>query len=846
MRELRIKNSRSVRWGLAAAGLAAGLALWPVVAPQAQRSNETPVNVTGVTAHQKGADAVVSIAGDGALSRAQTWQDDEGFHVVVYKGQNALRSGLPRGVKARRVGDSLEFVVPVKAGGSVYVQPRNNQLDLIVGGGLRSTSTTGDDDNDDARLSAHAARSSVSQQQTERAAQMQRKERAGGEPSDTAAGAREGGKQRQAGAQESVPSANGRPQTNRATAMQSGAQTHAQVNAPQQQSQTSAPPAVPAGAAPRLNILPGANAPVVVAEPPVDGPAAPPSEVSAEQSQVGAQLGATSTSGLKLPLVVLGLCFTGGLVAFLFIYRRQRGAADAGWEDVAAEETSTALTAPAPKALSKTNAKTAEPAVAPRPHAVGLEPHPHGERRRDERRKNWGRRAADKLQGIQPAAPAPQPVVEKHERRPISFTSAPSIIFGAYRIDQEVEKLLQGQPHSIEVLAARGADDRRAVETSLIKALQSNMLGDEERRRARLALEEYGFVARQSATLLLANEAYERTMAARVLGQIRSAAAMPFLLEALHDPEHVVCTEAVTSLGALGLPSAIGALLDLARRHPELPVPLFASALSACSVDCIDVYAEGDGPNLLGDSSFTGDIDGLEPVGEIEQLPEWLEDQTLAEALERLGNVDVEARTHAAQQLAQFQVRRTVDALAALASDDRDATVRATAVTSLGIIGHESVFASVLIGMADEAREVRAAAARALSRLGFDRADAYVRVIESGDEAQARRLAQACTKAGLTAKALDRLASEDRRQAYEAFSLLSLVLKAGEVEVIFEAVERPGELSVRLAAARLLALQGLPEFNRRLRRVALGDGAPEKLRTAILEAIYRDDHAPVE
>src|SRR5205085_11122198 len=174
----------------------------------------------------------------------------------------------------------------------------------------------------------------------------------------------------------------------------------------------------------------------------------------------------------------------------------------------------------------------------------------------------------------------------------------------------------------------------------------------------------YGFVARESATLLAAHESYERTSAARVLGQIGSPASLPFLLEALHDHEHVVCTEAVTSLGSLGLPSAIGALLDLARRHPELPAPVFARALSACSVDCIDVGRTYDAEGrLLTCGSFTGDIEGLEPVAEIEQLPEWLEDHTLADALERLSSTDVEVRTHAAQQLAQFQVQRSVDAL---------------------------------------------------------------------------------------------------------------------------------------------------------------------------------------
>ena len=831
MRELRLTYSRGVRWGIALAGLVLSIVLWPVNAPRAQRTGgETPVNITGVTTRTKGQDAVVSISGDGALARAQTWQDDEGFHVVVYKGQNALRGGVPRGVKTRRVGDSLELVVPVKSGGSVYVEPRFNQLDLVVGGGLQA----GAQAQENARQ-AHAA--TAQQQPSERGEQPTRRGRAAGAQSEDEAGARESGKRKQSEVKESAQAANTRAQSSAAAGVQSDAQGRAAVSA-SQQAQNMLPSSYQGGGQPAQNNQPASGATEVAQ---LNAPPAPPTVGQQPAAQMPVEAAATaSTSALNFPLTVLGLCCTGGIVAFLFLYRRQRKAADADGEEI--EETSMALTRPAPKALSKTEAKTEAGAPA---STVGLEPHPHGDRRVDSRRKNLGRRASDKQSGVVASAPTTQVAAEKPERRHV-FTHTPAVVFGAYRIDQEVEKLIQGQPHSIEVLAARGADDRRAVETSLLKALQSNMLGADEQRRARQALEEYGFVARQSASLLMSSDAYERTMAARVLGQVGSPTSLPFLLEALHDPEPVVCTEAVSSLGALGLPAAIGALIDLARRHPELPAPLVGRALSACSVDCIDVGGfDADGRLLAGDS-FTGDIDGLEPVGQIEQLPEWLEDHTLADALERLGSADVEMRTAAAQQLAQFQVQRAVAALAALASGDPDATVRATAVTSLGIVGHESVFAAVLIAMADEAREVRAAAARALSRLSFDRADAYVRVIESGDDELMRRVAQACAKAGLTTKALDRLASEDRRQAYEAFSLLSLVIKAGESDSILAVVERPGELSVRLAAARLLALQGEPEMIKRLRRVALGDGTPEKLRNAILEAIYRDDHAAVE
>ncbi|MCA1615913.1 MAG: HEAT repeat domain-containing protein [Acidobacteria bacterium] len=240
---------------------------------------------------------------------------------------------------------------------------------------------------------------------------------------------------------------------------------------------------------------------------------------------------------------------------------------------------------------------------------------------------------------------------------------------------------------------------------------------------------------------------------------------------------------------------------------------------------------------------FTGEINAFDPVAEIEQLPVWLEDETLAEALERHASTDVEARVASAHQLAQYSVQRSVEALSQMSAGDPAAAVRAAAVTSLGHIGHVSVFAPVLIAMADEAREVRASAARALSRLNFDRADAYVRVIETADQETLVRLAAACVTAGLARQALDRLASEDRRQAYEAFSLLSLVARGGQTGVILEVIEGGVNLKVRQSAARLLALQGDPEVAGRLRAIAADAGAPEELRAVIAESVARGEYA---
>jgi HEAT repeat protein len=188
-------------------------------------------------------------------------------------------------------------------------------------------------------------------------------------------------------------------------------------------------------------------------------------------------------------------------------------------------------------------------------------------------------------------------------------------------------------------------------------------------------------------------------------------------------------------------------------------------------------------------------------------------------------------------------VRRAVEALSVLARRDSEPAVRSAAVTSLGLINHESVFVHVIAALADEAREVRAAAARSLSRMSFDRAEGYVRLIETADAETLRRVAVACIKAGMVAQAIDRMISEDRRLAYEAFSLLSLLAKAGEIEPLLAAIADHGELHVRLSLIRLLGATGQPEVAEELRRLAVRDGVPEKVRSALMEVLYKMDQA---
>ena len=790
MRVLRSDISRTRRTVAAVFALGLCLTVLEPLAPLAQRQQEQGANLTSVSTRATEGGAVVSIKGDAPLTRAQTWQDEEGFHVVGYKWE--MKSGTPHGVKVRRVGDSLEMIIPVRRGGSVSVHPRLNSLDIVVKGGLENAAAENEN-----------TLSSPQQRSAERTA------------AGTGQRTPDGRASRGAGRQSAVAANDPRREAAAAKAAQPARQSQAA------QHTAATPPAVPArqvvgdvasavGAnqkqqsdASATSEQPQSN---VIERAPADetpAAAATPESAQLKPAQANAAgVGRGQSRALTVTLVVSLFALLFGF--FYFRSRRPGDAADA----------TKALVVKTPAQLSEAGAAKAQPGGAAR----ASEP--------------------SKASGVQtPAAESQQ--LARHEVAFAAHSSAlPPVLFGALRVEQEVEKLVSGEVHSVEVLASRAADDRRAVEAALLKAINSRKNSEAERARARRALEEYGFVARSAAALLCAPDVFDRSSAARVLGAVRSAASLPFLLEALYDVEPVVRAEAVASLGALGLPSAIGALLDLARRHPDIPPQLLGSALSACSVDCVELEGDGHFFSLAADD-FTGEIAGLEPVAEIEQLPEWLEDDTLADALERLSSADVEARVAAAQQLSHYSVARSVKALAAMAADDLDSSVRAAAVTSLGHIGHETVFAPVLIAMADESREVRAAAARALSRLNFDRADAYVRVLETSDEETLRRLSDACVTAGLARQALHRLASNDRRQAYEAFSLLSLVARGGGVNLILEAVESHKDLDARVAAARLLALQGEPEATERLLRLAADARTHERLREAIGEIATR-------
>jgi len=689
-------------------------ALWLILTPLLLARGQQPeasVALLDVTARPVSNTTLVTITADGSLSQAQTWQDQEGYHVVIPGGHpsESLKEG--RGYRIRRSGSAVEVLLYTKAGASVQVSTDAKHINLSVAGELESRDASAAPDSNQGYSLPNYGNS-----------------------------------------------------TN-ATPINSSSPAVVSTNSQR-----------PAQAATPIDATPNQSAAEV------------PTTITVGEPQGGTIF--TSIFSWTGAVVVIVLA----AIALFVTYRFRR---ESGWKDEAVESP-----------VSDKNVADSETlhVKAKEATSVGV--------------KTNRRNAKTE---VKPAAPPP-----------VS-------LYSAYRIGQEVRKLALGQPHRTEVLSSRASEDRRAIQTSLIKIISASETAQEERVRARSALEAYGFVSRECAALLSSSDPFDRTMAARTLGEIGSTAALPSLLEALDDTEAIVRNQVISSIGELELPLAIGALIDAVRNRSELPKGLVSRALAACSiepVELLDAVAPSFSNDLVSDSGIFDFAQLGQTQSAVEELPETIEDDSLKEALTKATSDNPEVRSEAVKTLAQFPVKGAIATLVSMAQQDQESMVRSLAVASLGFIDHELVFPAVLIGMADESRDVRAAAARALSRLSFDRTAAYGTLVQTADDQTLHDVAQACIKAGIVSQNIDRLASRDRRQAYEAFCLISLLAKAGMTAPILEAIGGHQNMGVRLSVIHLLASTGDDAVFEQLQQIAGNDELAEEIKIAALNEMY--------
>ncbi|MBV9928073.1 MAG: protein kinase [Acidobacteria bacterium] len=171
--------------------------------------------------------------------------------------------------------------------------------------------------------------------------------------------------------------------------------------------------------------------------------------------------------------------------------------------------------------------------------------------------------------------------------------------------------------------------------------------------------------------------------------------------------------------------------------------------------------------------------------------------------------------------------------------DDGESARVAAAVIELSHLDTDESFQQICAAFDDEAKEVRNAAARALYTVRPDVAESFTRALREAHPERRRRIGAAIFTSGLADEELNNLTNPTREVAYQAFSLLFLMAKAGELQPLLSAIQRHPSDEVRLAVVKLLALSGQKEVLPAFRRLAVRGSLPTEVRSAVMEAIYQ-------
>jgi HEAT repeats len=189
--------------------------------------------------------------------------------------------------------------------------------------------------------------------------------------------------------------------------------------------------------------------------------------------------------------------------------------------------------------------------------------------------------------------------------------------------------------------------------------------------------------------------------------------------------------------------------------------------------------------------------------------------------------------------VAPFDEFSTVPASIQQRLASRDASERAAAIIELSHADTDEAFQQICAAFDDDSKDVRSAAARALYELRDDRAESFTRALREAAPERRRHIGSAIAASGLAGDAVSQLTGESREKTYEAFSLLFLMAKAGEVQPLVRAIEAHPNSEVRLAVVKLLALSGQKEILPAFRRLAVRGSLPTEVRSAVMEAIYQ-------
>jgi HEAT repeat protein len=259
--------------------------------------------------------------------------------------------------------------------------------------------------------------------------------------------------------------------------------------------------------------------------------------------------------------------------------------------------------------------------------------------------------------------------------------------------------------------------------------------------------------------------------------------------------------------------------------EPAATESAFESSSGATLAATAADEAEAAAPAAETHTEATRDIEAAVYTAEAPPVPHETEPAPAAETREK--------------GIALFDESSTVPAAIQQRIASSDPRKRAAAIVELSHVDTDEAFQQICAAFDDRSQEVRSAAARALHELRTDRAESFTRALREASPERRREIGAAIASSGLAAESISQLTGEGRERTYEAFSLLFLMAKAGEVQPLLRAIEGHPSNEVRLAVVKLLALSGQKEVLPAFRRLAVRGSLPTEVRSAVMEAIYQ-------
>jgi len=176
----------------------------------------------------------------------------------------------------------------------------------------------------------------------------------------------------------------------------------------------------------------------------------------------------------------------------------------------------------------------------------------------------------------------------------------------------------------------------------------------------------------------------------------------------------------------------------------------------------------------------------------------------------------------------------------------KDSAERAAALADLAHQGGDESFRLITKSFEDPVAEVRNATARALYDLDANRAATFTRALREASPDRRRKIGAAIAGSGLARDAINSLSGESREKTHNAFSILFLMAKAGEVLPLMQAIKEHSDMEVRLAVIKLLALSNQPQSLPGLRSLVVRGSLPPDVHGAVMAAIYSLSNAARE